>query len=318
MLYVIFACIQSRPPMIIQQINFNVFQTDPIIAWAVPGFLVLIVIELIVRHLEHLPRYDGKDALASITMGIGSALINVFMKYLAFIAFLWIYENLRIFTFDPRMWYSWVLLFFLEDFAFYMHHRACHEVRIFWAGHVNHHSSVNYNLAVALRQGWGELTHKYIWWLWLPLLGFHPVMILMQMSVSLIYQFWLHTETIKTMGPLEWVFNTPSHHRVHHGSDVKYLDRNHAGILIIWDRLLGTYQKEEEAPHYGITTNIHTYNPLKIATHEYIALAKDVRRAPGFTNKLKYVFMPPGWSHDGSTKTARELREQLQNSSNVM
>jgi len=288
-------------------INLNIFETDPIIAWAVPGFLVLIGLALLIRQGEQLPAYDGKDAFASITMGIGSAVINLFMKALAFLAFWKIYEN-RLITFEVNAWYSWVALFFLEDLAFYMHHRACHQIRIFWAGHVNHHSSQNYNLAVALRQSWGELTHKYIWWLWLPLIGFHPQMILMQMSISLIYQFWLHTETIRSLGPLEWIFNTPSHHRVHHGSNVRYLDRNHAGILIIWDRLLGTFQKEDEKVVYGITTNIHTYNPLKIASHEYIALWNDVKRAPGFFNKLKYIFMPPGWSHDGSTLTADQLR----------
>lgn len=291
-------------------INLNIFETDPVIAWAVPVFLVLIGLELLIRQWENLPAYDGKDALASIAMGIGSAIINLFMKSIAFIVFWKIYER-RIFTFPTDAWYSWVALFFLEDLAFYMHHRACHEIRLFWAGHVNHHSSQHYNLAVALRQSWGELTHKYLWWLWLPFIGFHPQMILMQMSISLIYQFWLHTETIKSLGLLEWIFNTPSHHRVHHGSNVQYLDRNHAGILIIWDRLFGTFQPEQEKVKYGITTNIHTYNPLKIATHEYIALWNDVKRAPGIVNKLKYIFMPPGWSHDGSTKTARQLRKAL-------
>lgn len=290
-------------------INFNTAETDPVITWAIPGFIFLIFIELLVRHWEHLPKYNGKDAFASIGMGIGSAIINIFMKYLAFIVFLWIYQ-FRIFTFQPEWWWSWVVLLFVEDFAFYTHHRACHEIRLFWCGHVNHHSSVNYNLAVALRQGWGELTHKYVWWTWLPLIGFHPQMILMQMSISLIYQFWLHTETIKTMGPLEWILNTPSHHRVHHGKNIRYLDRNHAGIFIIWDRILGTFQKEKEKAVYGITTDIHTYNLFKIAFHEYAALARDVWRAPGLLNKLKYIFMPPGWSHDGSTKTALQMRKE--------
>lgn len=291
-------------------INFNTAETDPVITWAIPGFIILIFIELLVRHLEHFPKYNGKDAFASIGMGIGSAIINVFMKYLAFIAFFWVYDHLRIFTFQPEWWWSWVVLLFAEDLAFYTHHRSCHQIRLFWCGHVNHHSSENYNLATALRQGWGELTHKYIWWIWLPLIGFHPQMILMQMSISLIYQFWLHTETINKLGPLEWFMNTPSHHRVHHGTNLLYLDRNHAGIFIIWDRLFGTFQKEKEKAIYGITTNIHTHNLLKIASHEYFALMKDVIKAPGLMNKLKYIFMPPGWSHDGSTKTAVQLRHQ--------
>ncbi len=295
-------------------INFNSAETDPVITWAMPGFVLLILIELFVRWRENLPKYSGKEAFASIGMGVGSAIINIFMKYIALNVFLLIYQ-FRIFDLQPTIWWQWVLYFgallFLEDLAFYTHHRSCHQVRLFWCGHVNHHSSVEYNLATALRQGWGELTHKYIWWTWLPLLGFHPIFILMQMSISLIYQFWLHTETIKRMGFLEWFMNTPSHHRVHHGTNVLYLDRNHAGIFIIWDRLFGTFEKENEKAVYGLTTNIHTYNLIKIASHEYIALARDVIKAPGILNKLKYMFMPPGWSHDGSTKTAVQLRKEI-------
>jgi sterol desaturase/sphingolipid hydroxylase (fatty acid hydroxylase superfamily) len=295
-------------------INFNTLETDPVISWAIPGFVVLIFIELLVRHLEKLPAYNGKEAFASIGMGIGSAIINIFMKYLALVAFLFIYKY-RIFDLQPQSTWQWVLYFgallFLEDFAFYMHHRSCHQIRLFWCGHVNHHSSIDYNLATALRQGWGELTHKYIWWTWLPLLGFHPMFILMQMSISLIYQFWLHTETIGRMGFLERFMNTPSHHRVHHGTQIQYLDRNHAGIFIIWDKMLGTFERESIKATYGLTSNIHSYNLLKIAFHEYAALWRDVKKAPGLLNKLKYIFMPPGWSHDGSMKTAAQMRKEI-------
>jgi len=147
----------------------------------------------------------------------------------------------------------------------------------------------------------------------LPLLGFHPIMVLTMMSFSLIYQFWVHTKTIKRMGFLELFMNTPSHHRVHHASNVRYLDRNHAGILIIWDRMFGTFQEEleDEPVVYGITSNIHTYNLFKIAFHEFANILRDLGKSTSFTNKLKYVFMPPGWSHDGSTKTSDELREEL-------
>ena len=132
------------------------------------------------------------------------------------------------------------------------------------------------------------------------------------MGFSLIYQFWVHTKTIKSLGPLEWFFNTPSHHRVHHASNVRYLDRNHAGILIIWDRLFGTFQKEEDSDPvvYGLTTNIHTYNLLKIAFHEFQNIWKDVKHAPDLEAKLGYIFMPPGWSHDGKTKTSDQLRQE--------
>jgi sterol desaturase/sphingolipid hydroxylase (fatty acid hydroxylase superfamily) len=191
-----------------------------------------------------------------------------------------------------------------------------HEVRILWSAHVNHHSSQKYTLATALRQSWGELFYKYIWWAWMPLVGFPPLMIFMVISISLIYQFWIHTELIHRFPKwFEFFFNTPSHHRVHHASNIRYLDRNHAGILIIWDRMFGTFSEEldTEKPIYGITKNIETFNPLKIATHELIDIVHDVRAAPTFSDKLKYIFYPPGWSHNGPDQRAATLRKQLDN-----
>jgi sterol desaturase/sphingolipid hydroxylase (fatty acid hydroxylase superfamily) len=290
----------------------NVFEMDPVIGMAIPFFLISIGLEYLLRERQHLPKWNGKDAWASIGMGLGSAVINIGMKTLAFMAYSWVYEH-RLFDLGSA-WWVWILLLFADDFAFYTHHRSCHEIRLFWAAHVNHHSSQDYNLAIALRQSWGELFHKYIWWIWLPLLGFHPLMMITMMTISLIYQFFQHTEVVKRLPkPLEWIFNTPSHHRVHHASNVRYLDRNHAGILIIWDKLFGTFQAEldEEPVHYGITNNIHTYNPFKIATHEYAKMIADVRKAPTFKAKMGYIFMPPGWSHDGSTKTANQMRKEL-------
>ena len=186
---------------------------------------------------------------------------------------------------------------------------ASHNVRFLWASHVIHHSSQRYNLSTALRQTWtGNFTGSFIFWLWMPLIGFQPLMIVFLQSVSLLYQFWIHTEVINKMSRwFEFIFNTPSHHRVHHASDLKYLDKNHAGILVIWDRMFGTFQKEEEKPTYGLTTNIASYNPLIIATHEWWAILKDVVKNPGYT--MGYLFGPPGWSHDGSRKTTRQLRE---------
>lgn len=289
----------------------NPFTLDPVIGAAIPLFFLFIGLEMWVRHVQDRPKYDGKDAWASIGMGFGAAVINLLVKTTAFMVFLWVYQY-RIFDL-AQFWWSWILLFFADDLTFYVHHRSCHEIRLFWAAHVNHHSSVNYNLAVALRQSWGELFHKYIWYLWLPLVGFHPVQMLTIMAISLIYQFFLHTETVKKLPALiEYIFNTPSHHRVHHASNVRYLDRNHAGILIIWDRLFGTFapELEEEPVVYGITTNIHTYNPFKIATHEYMHLGRDVAKAKRWRDKLGYIFRPPGWSHDGSTATANEMRKQ--------
>lgn len=282
------------------------------IYYAIPFFVVLIAIELYVNYKENKGWYDTKDSIASITMGIGSLVINLGVKFVYLLAYAWIYENYRLFNLEP-VWWVWVLLFFADDFSFYWHHRLSHEIRILWAAHENHHSSMHYNLATALRQSWTELFYKYAFWLWLPLMGFPPWMIVVQMSFSLIYQYWVHTEGIRRLGFLEWIFSTPSAHRVHHASNVIYLDRNHGGILIIWDRLFGTYQKEldEEPVKYGLTKNVESYNPLVIATHEYVNIAHDVKNTKGFWNKVKRFFMPPGWSPDGSTLTAKELRAKL-------
>ena len=286
---------------------------DPVV-WAIPFFLILISIELFINWREHLNLYEKKEALSSIGMGLGSLVIDILMKGLALGTYFLIYNKFHLFDIGWH-WWAWILILFADDFTFYWHHRLSHEVRILWAAHVNHHSSQTLNLATALRQSWGEQFYKYIWWLWMPLVGFEPLMMLMMMSISLIYQYWVHTELIKRL-PVwyEFIFNTPSHHRVHHASNIRYLDRNHAGILIIWDRMLGTFSPEvdSEKPKYGITKNINTYNLFKIASHEFVDVYHDVRRAPKFTDKLKYIFYPPGWSHDGPDQRAKTLRKNIQ------
>lgn len=285
---------------------------DNPVAYAVPFFALLIGIEAYLNYKERSDNYQLKDSAASISMGLGSIFIDLITKSIVFLAFKFIYTNYALFS-DALSFtiLGWVLLFFLDDFTFYWHHRLSHQVRLLWAAHVNHHSSTHYNLSTALRQSWTELFYKYIWYLWLPLLGFPPIMILTQISISLIYQFWIHTKHINRFPAFfEFVMNTPSHHRVHHAKNIIYLDRNHAGILIIWDRLFGTFMEEDpnEPVVYGITTNINTYNPLRIASHEFINLGKDIYKAPTFSDKLKYLLLPPGWSHDGSTMTADEMR----------
>jgi sterol desaturase/sphingolipid hydroxylase (fatty acid hydroxylase superfamily) len=285
------------------------------ITYAIPFFTLLMGIEAYLNYKERSDNYQLKDSAASISMGLGSIFIDIITKSIAFALFKLIYVNYGLFN-DAISWtiLGWVLLFFLDDFTFYWHHRLSHEVRLLWAAHVNHHSSTHYNLSTALRQSWAELLYKYVWYLWLPLLGFPPLMILTQISISLIYQFWVHTKHIKRFPSFfEFLFNTPSHHRVHHAKNIVYLDKNYAGILIIWDRMFGTFMKEDakEPVIYGITTNIDTYNPLKIASHEFINLGKDVYKAPKFSDKLKYLFLSPGWSHDGSTMTADEMRADL-------
>ncbi len=293
------------------------FDTTNPVLYAIPFFFLLIGVELYVSYRDRMDIYETKDTMASLTMGLGSAFIDVFTKSVAFFIMLWLYQ-FRIFEdLLAFHWWAWVLLFFADDFSFYWHHRSSHSVRLLWAAHVNHHSSQRYHLATALRQSWTELFYKYFFYMWLALLGFHPIMIITQIAISLIYQFWIHTQTIgKLPFPIEFVFNTPSHHRVHHASNVEYLDRNHAGILIIWDRIFGTFKEENpQIPVvYGIVQNINTNNPLKIATHEFIGIWQDVRRAPTLSDKLRYIFNPPGWSHDGSKLTTKEMQEETADS----
>lgn len=284
--------------------------TDPTV-YAIPLFVLFIAIEVYIDQKEKREVYHFKDSMASIAMGLGSLVIGLGMKTLAFMVYYWIYNNWAIFPQMSHTWWVWIPLLFADDFTFYWHHRLSHEIRFLWAAHVNHHSSQNLNLAVALRQSWAEVLYKYIWYLWLPLIGFHPVLIITMMSFSLIYQFFQHSQFVGKLGVFGWFFNTPSHHRVHHAVQVKYLDRNHAGMLIIWDRMFGTFQEEmeEDQPIYGITVNIDTYNPLRIATHEYAALFKDVKNAPTLKDKINYMIQPPGWSHDGDLKTSKHLRK---------
>lgn len=283
-----------------------------LIQLAIPGFVILLVTEVIVTAIQHKDYYVTRDTASSLSMGIGNVIISALIgKALVFGAFTLVY-NFRLFTIDMTKWWAWGILFFAEDFSYYWFHRISHSSRFFWASHVVHHSSMKYNLGTALRQTWtGNLSGAFIFWLWLPLVGFPPIAIMTMQSISLLYQFWIHTELInKFPAPIEAIFNTPSHHRVHHGSDLDYLDKNHAGILIIWDRLFGTFQEEHHRPTYGLTTNINTHNPVRIAFHEWVSIGQDLRRSRSIRDVFGYLFGPPGWSHDGSRKTTKQLRAQ--------
>lgn len=277
-----------------------------LVHYAIPFFVGFILLEVFLTARLRTKSYQAKDALSSIAMGLGNVLIGLLTKGLIFAVYTFIHQ-FRIFDLGWH-WWVWVLLFLADDLSYYWFHRTAHNVRFFWASHVIHHSSQKYNLATALRQTWtGNLTGSFIFYLWLPLLGFEPVMLLFMQSISLLYQFWIHTEVIKKMPRwFEAVFNTPSHHRVHHASNYRYLDRNHAGILIIWDKMFGTFEPEKEKPVYGLTENIKSYNPFYIATHEWLAIFRDLWRAPRYA--WNYLFGPPGWSHDGSRKTSTELK----------
>ncbi|MFF0529483.1 sterol desaturase family protein [Nocardia amikacinitolerans] len=271
-----------------------------LIAHAIPVFVLCLVLEA--ASFYWLPDdeergYELRDTRTSLLMGLGNVVINIGWKLVvvAVYAAAYLAAPVHLPADHPL---TWVALFFADEVAYYWYHRTHHTVRVFWASHVVHHSSEFYNLSTALRQTWTPFT-ALPYWLPLALLGFPPWMILLQQSVSLVYQFFVHTERVGTLWrPIEFVFNTPSHHRVHHGSNDAYLDRNYGGILIVWDRLFGTFEPEGERVRYGLTKNIGTFNPVRVATHEYAAIWRDVRGARRWRDRWGHMFRGPGWAPD--------------------
>ena len=271
-----------------------------LIIYAAPAFVLLLVVEAIsfrVARREDLKGYDLKDTSTSLSMGIGNVIINTGWKLVVLLIYVGLYELTPLRVPDTAVW-AWVAIFFLDDFAYYWFHRISHEVRVFWASHVVHHSSQYFNLSTALRQTWTPMTYLPFW-LPIALLGFKPWMIVTMQAISLMYQFWIHTERIDKLPRwFELIFNTPSHHRVHHGSNDMYLDRNYGGILIIWDRMFGTFQGEDEPVKYGLTKNLRTFSPPKVAFHEWIAVWRDIRAASNWRDRFGYAFGGPGWTPD--------------------
>lgn len=269
-----------------------------LIVYAIPLFAVSVIIEGIIIARKNPGSYLIKDALASISMGLGNVGIGFISKLLVIFVITFLYENFRLSTL-PFAWWTWLIVLFADDFCYYWAHRFGHESRLFWASHIVHHSSQRYNLSTALRQTWTGGFFTFIFYLILPILGFHPLMIFSQMAISLLYQYWIHTELINKMPQwFEAIMNTPSHHRVHHGSNAIYLDKNYAGIFIIWDKLFKTFQPElpSEKVKYGLTKNIQSFNPVYIAFHEWLAIGKDILNPNySFRKKLGCVFKGPTW-----------------------
>ena len=267
------------------------------ILYAIPVFLLLLLLEgLSYRFLPDDDElgYEVRDSLTSVSMGVGNVIINVGWKVVVLVVYSWAYLLAPVHLSASNPW-TWVALFVADDFVYYWYHRYHHTIRLFWASHVVHHSSQRYNFSTALRQPWTPFT-SLPFWLPLAFLGFAPWMILLQQSISLIYQFFIHTERIQKLPrPIEFIMNTPSHHRVHHGSNKQYLDKNYGGTLIIWDRLFGTFEPEDERVVYGLTHNIDTFNVVKVAFNEFIAIGRDMVSARTFRDACGYMFRGPGW-----------------------
>ena len=281
-----------------------------------PFYLGLIVLEFIfARHL-----YNLKESLSSLAIALVSSVIAATTKVWALALFFLIFEITKEFRLEILgyesfgwAWYVWVLAIILDDFNFYWHHRFSHELRILWAAHVPHHNAETFNLTVSIRNGWFITLYKPLFWLWMPLIGFEPVMIAIALIINAAYQFFLHSQLVPSLGWFEKIFNTPYIHRVHHSCNVEYLDKNHGGMLIIWDKIFGTFQNviPDLKPKYGVLKGPDSLNPITANTHEFSSIWSDVRKAKSWKDRFKFIFYPPGWSPDKTTKTAKQMQEEL-------
>ena len=282
---------------------FVLVSMPAIIYWAIPIFFVSLTLEYLwARHQAResaggrsIKGYENSDMFASLAMGIGNLVVTLGTKALG-LALLFFAYQFHVFDLSADLWWAWPLLLIGDDFCYYWFHRFGHRMRIGWAGHVNHHSSEYYNLSTALRQSWTSPLFKDVFYLPLAFIGFHPLMILTMQGVSLLYQFWIHTEAINRMPRwFEAVMNTPSHHRVHHGANTEYVDRNYGGFFIVFDKWFGTFQAEQAPVYYGLRKSFTSRNPFWIAFHEWAALLKHVWAAKHWKNKFLYFVMPPAW-----------------------
>lgn len=305
--------------------------TNPLI-YGVPCFLGLILVELTyTKHSGHQHIYNWKDLAASLTMGIGSTLIAPLIKTVTVILlFNWVYD-----VFNPVVdgvrqnimgwqsfgyaWYVWLLCQLADDFSYYWFHRQNHMVRFFWAAHIVHHSSDNFNLGTAVRNGWFTIFYKPLFYVWIVAIGFPPEMLVVCLGIEALWQFQLHCQFIPKLGIIDTFFNTHTMHQVHHARNLEYMDKNHGGFLNIFDRMFGTFKEldVEIDIEYGVTHAPNSYNPLIILTHEYKDIWNDTKKSSSLKDKFMYVFGPPGWSHDGSTLTIKQQRRLLREEQNM-
>jgi sterol desaturase/sphingolipid hydroxylase (fatty acid hydroxylase superfamily) len=278
---------------------------NPIVL-SIPVYFILIAIEWTYDLIANSKKYRLADAITNIGCGIVEQVTGVFISVSLFAAYYFIYENFRVFTI-AQTWYWYIVLFLAVDFCYYWAHRLSHEINLFWIGHVVHHQSEDYNLSVALRQGALQKVFTTPFYWPLALLGFDPLWFLFTSAWVTLYQFWIHTEHIGRMGWFEYIFNTPSHHRVHHGRNPEYIDKNHAGMLIIWDKMFGTFEPEQEKVVYGITQNTHSFNALDATWIPIKELATQFAQVKGFGNKVKFLAFSPGWAFNHLQKTAPPL-----------
>src|SRR5438270_2245687 len=279
-----------------------------------PIYIIIIGLELLLTHLQQLKVYTVKGTIANVYLMLLNAGIDAAFRivYLALFQMVFVHACYQF----SNGWVYWIMLLLAEDFLYYWLHRFDHEIRLFWAVHVTHHSSEQLNFSVGFRSSVFEPLYRFIYFLPLAYFGFKPLDIAFMYSATQIWGTFVHTEIVGKLGWLEYILVTPSHHRVHHASNIKYLDKNMGMFLIIWDKLFGTFQKELSAAEYepikyGLTTRIEASNAVNLVFHEWQSIWKDLRRKDlSLREKLGYLFKAPGWSHDGSRLTSEQLLEQ--------
>ena len=269
------------------------------ITMAIPVFLFLIAVEIIVSRLKKGGYYDYHDSVNDLSAGILSQVVGVFGKIITVGLYVYVYQNWRLLEISEKSVIAWVACFFGVDFFYYWFHRIAHESAVFWGSHLPHHQSEEYNLTVALRQG--AFQSFFSMWFYVPLalVGIPPLIFLVHSQFNTIYQFWIHTRAVGKLGFLEIFMNTPSHHRVHHGKNPIYIDKNYAGTLIIWDKMFGTFQEETEEVHYGTIKPLASWNPIWAQVHYFLELFQKSIKAPRFLDKILLWFKGPGWLPSG-------------------
>lgn len=291
----------------------NEFREEMLIKLSIPIYAVVIGIEILYSYLHHKKYYSTKGILANVYLTTLNFTLDILVRGIC-LGVLWYFFRFKFFEInvDEHPVLYWSVLLVAQDFMFYWLHRVDHYCRLFWAVHVTHHSSEEFNLTVGFRSSVFQPLYRFVYFIPLSLIGFNPLDTMFMYAATQIYGILIHTKTVGKLGFLEWFLSTPSHHRVHHGSNIKYLDKNMGMVFIIWDKLFGTFAEEKEVVVYGLTTNINTYHPIKMVFHEWKNIFNDLKKKVSLKNKLMYVLGPPGWSHDGSTKTSSQLRAELE------
>lgn len=277
-----------------------------------PIFVVLILAEMLISHFAHKELYNTKDTAINLLCTSLNFLNDLIFRGVTLFILSW--ANQFAFMSWEHNWVYWILLFLGQDLAYYVLHYADHYSRFFWAAHSTHHSSEKFNFTVAIRSSVFQPYYRFIFYLPLAFFGFDALHIVFMYAACQVYGFWVHTELVKKMPAwFEYIFVTPSHHRVHHASNVKYLDSNMGMVLIIWDRLFGTFVEEDEHEPvvFGLTKNLNSYHPIKVVFNEWSQIAQDLKKNTSLLKKLGYVFAPPGWSHDGSSFTSKQLKNKM-------